>query len=208
MGQKVHPKGLRIGTLETWDSKWYMEKGYRIALDEDLKVRSYLKKRLYTAGIDKIVIERRGNRVWISIWSARPGLVIGRKGQEIDKIRNELRKFTDKDIHLNIQEVKRPEIEAQLVAENVALQLERRVSYRRAMKRAIANAMKFGALGCKISCAGRLSGAEIARIEWYKEGRVPLQTLRANIDYGFAEAKTTYGIVGVKVWIFKGEILG
>ena len=207
MGHKIHPRGLRIGILETWDSRWFMQTNYAQTLDEDNRIRKYLKERLYTSGVSRILIERRGNRLWITILSARPGLIIGKKGQEVERLRDELRMYTDKESHLNIQEVKRPETDAQLIAENVALQLERRVSYRRAMKRAMANAMRFGAQGCKIACAGRLQGAEIARTEWYKEGRIPLQTLRASIDYGFAESKTKYGVIGVKVWIFKGEVL-
>lgn len=207
MGHKVHPRGLRLGILETWDSRWFAKTNYAETLKEDNRIRDYLKERLYLSGVARVVIERRGGRIWISILSARPGLIIGKKGQEIEKIREELRGFTDKEVHLNIQEVKRPETEPQLIAENIAMQLERRVSYRRAMKRALTNALRFGAQGCKISCAGRLQGAEIARTEWYKEGRIPLQTLRAAIGYGFAEAKTKYGIIGVKVWVYKGEVL-
>mgnify|MGYP001501868890 FL=1 len=209
MGQKVCPVGLRLGITKTWDSKWYAEKGrYRSLLHEDLKIRKLIKKEFYQAAISKIELERAASeRVRIIINAARPGMIIGRKGQEIESLRQRLSKMTGKDIYLDIREVKRPEIDAQLVAENVALQIERRVAYRRAMKRGISSALRLGALGIKIMVSGRLGGAEIARKEWYREGRVPLATLRADIDYGFTEAKTTYGIIGIKVWIFKGEIL-
>lgn len=209
MGQKVCPIGLRIGIIKTWDSKWYAEKNkYTELLHEDIKIRSLIKKEFYQAAISKIELERAASeRVRIIINAARPGMIIGRKGQEIEILRSKLSKLTGKNIYLDIREVKRPETDAQLVAENAALQIERRVAYRRVMKRVISSALRLGALGIKIMCAGRLGGAEIARKEWYREGRVPLATLRADIDYGFAEAETTYGRIGIKVWIFKGEIL-
>jgi len=209
LGQKVCPIGLRLGITKTWDSKWFAEKRkYSDLLHEDLKIRNLIKKDFYQAAISKIELERAASeRVRIIINSARPGMIIGRKGQEIESLRQKLSKMTGKDIYLDIREVKRPEIDAQLVAENVSLQIQRRIAFRRAMKRAIASAMRLGALGIKIMVSGRLGGAEIARKEWYREGRVPLATLRADIDYGFAEAKTTYGIIGIKVWIFKGEVL-
>lgn len=209
MGQKVCPIGLRLGITKTWDSKWFAEKRrYTELLHEDLKIRKLIKTEFYQAAISKIELERAASeRVRIIINSARPGMIIGRKGQEIESLRRRLSDMTGKDIYLDIREVKRPEIDAQLVAENTALQLERRVAYRRAMKRVIASALRLGALGIKVMVSGRLGGAEIARKEWYREGRVPLTTLRADIDYGVAEAKTTYGVIGVKVWIFKGEVL-
>jgi small subunit ribosomal protein S3 len=209
LGQKVCPIGLRLGITKTWDSKWFAEKKkYTDLLHEDLKIRKLIKKEFYQAAISKIELERAASeRVRIVINSARPGMIIGRKGQEIESLRQRLSKMTGKDIYLDIREVKRPEIDSQLVAENIALQIERRVAYRRAMKRGIASALRLGALGIKVMVSGRLGGAEIARQEWYREGRVPLATLRADIDYGFAQAKTTYGIIGIKVWIFKGEVL-
>ncbi|MGH7848917.1 MAG: 30S ribosomal protein S3 [Thermodesulfobacteriota bacterium] len=209
MGQKVCPIGLRLGITKTWDSKWFAEKKkYTDLLHEDLKIRNLIKKEFYQAAISKIELERAASeRVRIIINSARPGMIIGRKGQEIESLRQRLSKMTGKDIYLDIREVKRPEIDSQLVAENIALQIERRVAYRRAMKRGIASALRLGALGIKVMVSGRLGGAEIARQEWYREGRVPLATLRADIDYGFAQAKTTYGIIGIKVWIFKGEVI-
>jgi len=209
LGQKVCPIGLRLGITKTWDSKWFAEKKkYTDLLHEDLKIRKLIKKEFYQAAISKIELERAASeRVRIIINSARPGMIIGRKGQEIESLRQRLSKMTGKDIYLDIREVKRPEIDSQLVAENVALQIERRVAYRRAMKRGIASALRLGALGIKVMVSGRLGGAEIARQEWYREGRVPLATLRADIDYGFTQAKTTYGIIGIKVWIFKGEVL-
>ncbi len=209
MGQKVCPIGLRLGITKTWDSKWFAEKRkYTDLLHEDLKIRNLIKKEFYQAAISKIELERAASeRVRIVINSARPGMIIGRKGQEIESLRQRLSKMTGKDIYLDIREVKRPEVDAQLVAENIALQIERRVAYRRAMKRGIASALRLGALGIKVMVSGRLGGAEIARQEWYREGRVPLATLRADIDYGFAQAKTTYGIIGIKVWIFKGEVI-
>ncbi len=209
MGQKVCPIGLRLGITKTWDSKWFAEKRrYTELLHEDLKIWKLIKTEFYQAAISKIELERAASeRVRIIINSARPGMIIGRKGQEIESLRRRLSDMTGKDIYLDIREVKRPEIDAQLVAENTALQLVRRVAYRRAMKRVIASALRLGALGIKVMVSGRLGGAEIARKEWYRKGRVPLTTLRADIDYGFAEAKTTYGVIGIKVWIFKGEVL-
>jgi len=207
LGQKVHPVGFRLGVIRTWESKWYAEKDYAGLLHEDLKLRDYLKKRLHHAGISKIEIERAASKAKINIFAARPGIIIGKKGSEVEVLKKDLAKLTDKEVFINIQEVRKPEIDAQLVAENVALQLERRIAFRRAMKKAVSQALKFGAEGVKIECSGRLGGAEMSRREWYREGRVPLHTLRADIDYGFAEAKTTYGIIGVKVLVFKGEIL-
>lgn len=209
MGQKVNPIGLRLGITRSWDSKWFAEKAkYTSLLHEDLKLRSLIKKKFYMAAISSIELERAASeKVRVIIYAARPGIIIGRKGQEIDQLRKELTKLTGKEIFLDIREVKRPEVDAQLVAENVALQLERRVAYRRAMKRVISSALRAGALGIKVMVAGRLGGTEIARREWYREGRVPLGTLRADLDYGVAESSTTFGIIGVKVWIFKGEIL-
>jgi len=205
LGQKVNPIGLRLKILKDWDSKWFAEKKYTEFLHEDFKIKKFLKKKLYHAGIAKIQIERAANKIKITINTARPGLVIGKKGVEIEKTKEEIKKKFNIDPIININEIKTPETNAQLVAENVAFQLERRVAFRRAMKRSVSNARKYGVEGIKISCAGRLAGAEMARTEWYREGRVPLHTLRADIDYGFAEALTTYGIIGVKVWIFHGE---
>jgi len=207
LGQKVHPIGFRLGITRTWNSKWFAEKDFSDLLQEDVKIRRFIKSKLYHAGVSRIELERATNKAKINIYTVRPGIVIGRKGIEIEALKNELNKLTSKEIYINIQEVRKPEIDAQLVAENTALQLERRVAFRRAMKRSVTTALRLGAQGIKISCAGRLGGAEMARREWYREGRVPLHTLRADIDYGFAEAHTTYGIIGVKVWIFKGEIL-
>ena len=209
MGQKTHPYGFRLGIIKQWNSKWFAAKNYAGFLHEDITIKRFLKERLYQAGISRIEIERAANkdkRVKINIYTARPGLVIGRKGSEVERLKKDLQRITDKEAVLNITEVKRPEINAQLVAENVALQLERRVSFRRAMKRNVSQAMKFGAKGIKVMCSGRLAGAEMARTEWYREGRVPLQTIRADIDYGFAISRTKYGVIGVKVWIFKGEV--
>ena len=203
MGQKVHPIGFRLGINKTWVSRWYAENDFGKLLQEDLTIRKYLKKKLYQAGVSKIEIERATNKIRINIFTSRPGMVIGRKGAEIDQLKKELQAITDKEIYINIHEVKKPDLDAQLVAESIALQLIRRVAFRRAIKKSVTTALKFGALGIKVSCAGRLGGAEIARQEWYREGRVPLHTLRANIDYGFAEALTTYGLIGVKVWINK-----
>ncbi|HIC85404.1 MAG TPA: 30S ribosomal protein S3 [Desulfobacterales bacterium] len=207
MGQKVHPIGFRLGIIKTWDSRWFAKKDYPTFVVEDHKIRKFIKKRLYQAGISKIEIERAAGKIRIRIHTARPGIVIGKKGAEIENLRKELEKMVQREILIDIQEVRKPEVEAQLVAENVALQLERRVAFRRAMKKAVSSALRFGAQGIKIACAGRLGGAEMARREWYREGRVPLHTLRADVDYGFAEAFTTYGVVGVKVIIFKGEVL-
>jgi small subunit ribosomal protein S3 len=207
MGQKVHPRGFRLGVIESSDSKWYARRDYRELLHEDLKLRRFLKERLYHAGISKVEIERAANKAKINIYTARPGIVIGKKGAEIEKLKQELGALTKKETFLNIHEVRRPDLDAQLVAENVALQLERRVAFRRAMKEAVSRGMRMGAQGIKVHCSGRIGGAEIARSEWYREGRVPLHTLRADISYGLAEAKTTYGVIGVKVWIFRGEIL-
>ncbi|RLA98106.1 MAG: 30S ribosomal protein S3 [Deltaproteobacteria bacterium] len=210
MGQKVHPIGFRLGIIKTWKSKWFAERGYAELLHEDLRIRKHIKEKLYHAGISRIEIERVANKagkVKVNIYTARPGIIIGKKGAEVENLKKELDEMTGKEVVINIKEVRRAELDAQLVAENVAFQLERRVGFRRAMKRSVASAMKLGAKGIKIACAGRLGGAEMARREWYREGRVPLHTLRADIDYGFAEAKTKYGVIGVKVWIFKGEVI-
>lgn len=207
MGQKINPIGFRLGVIKTWDSKWYSKADYAKLLHEDIKLREFLKKRLYHSGVSKIEIERAANKAKINIYTARPGLIIGKKGSEVETLKRDLTKLTDKEVYLNIQEVRKPELDAQLVAENVALQLERRVAFRRAMKKSVTTALKFGAKGIRITCSGRLGGAEMSRTEWYREGRVPLHTLRADIDYGFSEAKTTYGIIGIKVLIFKGEVL-
>ena len=207
MGQKVHPKGFRVGILEGWESRWYAEKEYATLLHDDIRIREFIKKRLYHAGIAKLEVERAANKAKINIYTARPGIVIGKKGVEIEKLKVELAKQTDREVYLNIHEVRRPDLDAQLVSENVALQLERRIAFRRAMKECVARATRMGAQGVKVRCSGRLGGAEIARTEWYREGRVPLHTLRADISYGVAEARTTYGVIGVKVWIFRGEVL-
>jgi len=207
LGQKVNPIGLRLGIVKTWESRWYAGKNYASYIFEDHKIRKFVKKKLYHAGISRIEIERSAKRVRLRIYTARPGIVIGKKGAEIEQLKRELEKVISQEVLIDIQEVRKPEIDAQLVAENVALQIERRVAFRRAMKRGVSSAMRFGAQGVKIICSGRLGGAEMARTEWYREGRVPLHTLRADIDYGFAEARTTYGIVGIKVFIFNGEIL-
>ena len=207
MGQKVHPTGFRLGVIKTWDSKWFATKDYAKLAYEDRMIRNYIKGRLYHAGIAKIEIERAANKAKIRIFTARPGIVIGKKGAEIEALRRDLEKRFKREFLIDIQEVRRPELDATLVAENIALQLERRVAFRRAMKRAVTSSLKFGAKGVRVACAGRLGGAEMARREWYREGRVPLHTLRADIDYATAVAKTTYGVIGVKVWIFKGEVL-
>ena len=206
MGQKVNPIGLRLGITRTWNSRWFAKKNYSKFLHEDIQIRDFLKKELYHAGISRIEIERAADTITVNIRSAKPGIIIGRKGQEVEKIKKKLKEMTDKKIYINIHEVRNPETDAQLVAESIALQIRKRISYRRAMKRALFNAMKSNAKGIKIACAGRLGGAEMARTEEYIKGRVPLHTLRADIDYGFAESFTTYGVIGVKVWIFKGEI--
>ena len=207
MGQKVNPIGLRVGINRSWDSRWFADKGYGDMLHEDLELRRFLRKRLSQAGVSRILIERPAKRARVTIYTARPGVVIGKKGADIEKLRGDLQRKTGGDVSLNIVEIRKPELDAQLVAENIAQQLERRVAFRRAMKRSVQSAMRMGAEGIRINCSGRLGGAEIARMEWYREGRVPLHTLRADIDYGEATANTTYGTCGVKVWIFKGEIL-
>ena len=207
MGQKVNPHGLRVGVIKDWDSKWYAEADFADLLVEDYNIRTYLKKKLYAAGVSKIEIERASDRVKVIIYTAKPGVVIGKGGAEIEKIKAEVQKFTSKKLVVDIKEVKRPDRDAQLVAENIALQLENRVSFRRAMKSCMSRTMKSGAKGIKTSCSGRLGGADMARTETYNDGTTPLQTIRADIDYGFAEADTTYGKVGVKVWIYKGEVL-
>jgi len=207
MGQKVHPRGFRLGVIEQSDSKWFARRDYGGLLHEDIRLRRFLKRRLYHAGVSKIEVERAANKAKVNIYTARPGIVIGKKGAEIEKLKEELAKQTDKEIFINIHEVRRPDLDGQLVAENVALQLVRRVAFRRAMKEAVSRGMRMGAQGIRVQSAGRLGGMEIARTTWYREGRVPLHTLRADISYGLAEAKTTYGIIGVKVWIFRGEVL-
>ena len=207
MGQKVNPHGLRVGVIKDWDSKWYAEADFADNLVEDHKIRTYLKEKLYSAGVSKIEIERASDRLKVIIHTAKPGIVIGKGGAEIEKLKAEVQKFTTKKLVVDIKEVKRPDKDAQLVAENIALQLENRVSFRRAMKSTMSRTMKSGAKGIKTSCSGRLGGADMARTEFYTEGKIPLQTLRANIDYGFAEANTTYGKVGVKVWVYHGEVL-
>ena len=206
MGQKVHPYGFRLGTLYGWQSNWFADKHYATQLHEDVKVRAFIKKKLFHAGISKVVIERTGDKMVINIHTARPGILIGKRGAEVETLRKELKQYTAADVFINIKEIRKAELDAQLVAENIALQLERRVAFRRAMKKAMISTMKFGAEGIRIQCAGRLGGAEMGRREWYRDGRVPLHTLRAEIEYGFAEAKTTYGIIGVKCWVFKGDI--
>ena len=207
MGQKTHPYGFRLGIIRTWRSRWYSEKEYAPQLQEDLRIRGFVKGRLNHAGVSSIEIERRSNRVNVLIATARPGIVIGKKGAEIENLKKEIQKLTPKEVSINIIEIRRPETDGQLTAENVAMQLERRVAFRRAMKKTVLSSMKLGAKGIKIQVSGRLGGAEMSRTEWYREGRVPLHTLRADIDYGFSEAHTTYGIIGVKVWIYKGEVL-
>ena len=207
MGQKVNPISLRLGINRTWESRWYADSGYGDMLHEDLGIRKFLHERLAQAGVSRIVIERPAKKARITIHTARPGVVIGKKGADIEKLRRDLQAKTGSDVHLNIVEIRKPELDAKLVAENIAQQLERRVAFRRAMKRAVQSAMRLGAQGIRINCGGRLGGAEIARSEWYREGRVPLHTLRADVDYGEATARTTYGACGVKVWVFKGEIM-
>lgn len=207
MGQKVNPIGFRLGINKTWSSKWFAERNYSELLHEDIRIRRHIRDKFFHAGISRIEIERASDKAKINIYTARPGIIIGRKGTEIEKVKKDIEKIMTGDVIINILEVRKPETDAQLVAENIALQLVRRVSFRRAMKRGVTTAMKFGVKGVRVACAGRLGGAEMARREWYREGRVPLHTLRADIDYGFAEAKTTYGIIGVKVLIFNGEIL-
>lgn len=207
MGQKTHPVGNRLGIIKTWDSRWFSKRDYANQLIEDLTVRREIKKRLFHAGVSRIEIERAGQRVRVIIHTARPGIIIGKKGAEVEKLRKDVEAMTKREISIDIKEIRKPEVDAQLVAENIALQLEKRVSFRRAMKKSVASAQRFGALGIKVACSGRLAGAEIARTEWYREGRVPLHTFRADIDYGFAEARTTYGKIGVKVWIYNGDVL-
>ena len=206
MGQKVHPYGFRLGTLYGWQSNWFAERHYGAFLHEDIRIREFIKKKLYHAGISKVVIDRTGEKLVVNIHTARPGILIGKRGAEVENLRKELAGFSDKEIFINIKEIRKAELDAQLVAEGVALQLERRVAFRRAMKKAVTSTMKFGAEGIRIQCAGRLGGAEMGRREWYREGRVPLHTLRAEIDYGLAEAKTTYGTIGVKCWVFRGDV--
>jgi small subunit ribosomal protein S3 len=208
MGQKVNPIGLRVGINRTWDSRWFAYRDYAQLLHEDLKLKKYLAERLSQAGVSRVVIERPAKKARVTIHTARPGVVIGKKGADIEKLRSDLSKMTGSEVSLNIVEIRKPEIDAKLIADNIAQQLERRVAFRRAMKRAVQSAMRLGALGIRINCSGRLGGAEIARLEWYREGRVPLHTLRAEIDFGDSTAKTTYGTCGVKVWVFKGEIMG
>jgi small subunit ribosomal protein S3 len=207
MGQKVNPVGFRLGINRTWDSRWFADAKYGDLLHEDIRLRGYLLDRLSQAGVSRVVIERPAKRARVTIHTARPGVVIGKKGADIEKLRVDLSRMTGSDVNLNIVEIRKPELDAKLVAENIAQQLERRVAFRRAMKRAVQSAMRLGAEGIRINCGGRLGGAEIARMEWYREGRVPLHTLRADVDYGTATAKTTYGTCGVKVWVFKGEVL-
>ncbi|GBE36246.1 30S ribosomal protein S3 [bacterium BMS3Bbin07] len=211
MGHKTHPIGNRIGIIRTWESRWFLKQGYAEQLHEDLRIRKHIKGKLYHAGISKIEIERVGERegqkVRIAIHTARPGIIIGKKGAEVERLKKDLEAMIGKQVAIDIKEVRKPELDAQLVAENIAMQLEKRVAYRRAMKKAVGSAMRFGSQGIRVHCAGRLAGAEIARREWYRDGRVPLHTFRADIDYGFAEARTTYGVIGVKVWMYKGEVL-
>ncbi|GER92940.1 30S ribosomal protein S3 [hot springs metagenome] len=207
MGQKTNPVGNRIGIIRTWESRWFQKKGYAESLIEDINVRNMIKEKLFHAGVSKIEIERPGQRLKIVIHTARPGIIIGKRGAEVEKLKKEIEDITGKQVSIDIKEVRKPEVNAQLVAENIALQLEKRVAFRRALKRAVSSAMRFGALGIKVQCSGRLAGAEIARSEWYREGRVPLSTFRADVDYGFAESKTTYGKIGIKVWIYHGDVL-
>lgn len=207
MGQKVNPKGFRLGVIKTWDSNWYADRDYTDLLHEDYKVRKFIKERFFAAGVSRVEIQRTGNRLRVTIHTAKPGIIIGRGGQEVEILKAELIKMTSKNVNINIQEIRKPEMDAQIVAENVAQQMEKRISFRRAMKQSVGRTMRVGAIGMKIMVSGRLGGSEIARTEWHAEGKVPLHTLRADIDYGFAEANTTYGKVGVKVWINKGEVI-
>ena len=207
MGQKTHPIGVRLGIIKTWDSKWFARKNYKDMLFEDLTIQKFIKANLYHAGVPKVEIERTGKKIRAIIHTARPGIIIGKKGAEVEKLKKELEKITGQEMSVDIKEIRKPELDAVLVAENIAMQLEKRIAFRRAMKKAIASSRRFGAQGIKVACSGRLAGAEIARAEWYREGRVPLHTFRSDIDYGVAEAKTTYGRIGVKVWIYKGDIL-
>lgn len=208
MGQKSNPTGLRLGVIRTWSSKWYEEGSYAKWLSEDLRIKKFIKDEYGQTGINRIEVERAANKVKVSVFTAKPGIIIGKKGKDVEVLKEKLRKMTNSEVFLNIQELRKAEMDAQLVAEGVARNLEHRVSFRRAMKKSVQTALKLGAKGIRVNCAGRLGGAEMSRTEWYREGRVPLHTLRADIDYGFAEAKTAYGIIGIKVWIFKGEILG
>jgi small subunit ribosomal protein S3 len=207
LGQKTHPIGIRLGIIKTWNSKWFATKDYADLLHEDLGIQKYIKNNLFHAGVPKVEIERAGQKIRVIIHTARPGIIIGKRGAEVDKLKKTLENITGKKVAIDIKEVRKPELDAQLVAENIALQLEKRIMFRRAMKKTVATARRFGALGIKVMCGGRLGGAEIARSEWYREGRVPLHTFRSDIDYGTAEAKTTYGRIGIKVWIYKGDIL-
>lgn len=207
LGQKVNPIGFRLGVIRSWDSKWFEQKNYAKWLHEDIKLREYVKEKLNAAGISRVEIERAANKVKVSVHTARPGIVIGKRGAEIEKVKKDLQRFTDNEVFLNVVEVRKAEVDATLVAENIATQLQRRIAFRRAMKKAVQTALKFGAKGIRVACSGRLGGAEMSRYEWYREGRVPLHTLRADIDYGTATAKTTYGTIGVKCWIFRGEVL-
>ena len=207
MGQKVHPIGFRVGVTRGWNSAWFAKRNFGDLLLDDLRIRKYVKERLSHAGVSNVEIERASQRARINIWTARPGIIIGKRGAEVDRLKADLQELTGNQVNVNIKEVRKAEMDAQLVAENIAMQLERRIAFRRAMKKSVTSALRFGAKGVKIQCSGRLGGAEIARTEWYREGRVPLQTLRADIDYGFAEGRTTYGIIGVKVWIFRGEMI-
>lgn len=206
MGQKTHPVGNRLGITRTWDSRWFLKRGYADQLIEDINIRKIIKGKLFHAGVARIEIERMGQKIRVIIHTARPGIIIGKKGAEVEKLRKELETLTEREAAIDIKEIRKPEVNAQLVAENIALQLEKRVAFRRAMKKAVASALRFGALGIKVACSGRLAGAEIARAEWYREGRVPLHTFRADIEYGFAEARTTYGAIGIKVWIYNGDV--
>lgn len=206
MGQKVHPYGFRLGVNRTWKSRWFATKDYGDLLHEDLKVKKFLKRRFYHAGISSMEVERASNKLTLIVHTSRPGIIIGRKGSEIEKLKVDLQRMTGREVFINIQEVRKPELDAQLIAESIAQQLERRVAFRRAMRRAVDTALRFGAEGIRVRCGGRLNGAEIARAEWYLHGRLPLHTLRADIEYGFAEAYTTYGVIGVKCWVYKGQI--
>jgi small subunit ribosomal protein S3 len=207
LGQKTHPVGIRLGIIKTWNSRWFAKKGYKDLLHNDLKIQTYVKEKLFHAGVSKVEIERTGQKIRVIINTARPGIIIGKKGSEVDKLKKDIENMTGKEVSIDIMEIRKPELDAQLVAENIATQLEKRIAFRRAMKKAVASSRRFGALGIKVACAGRLAGSEIARSEWYREGRVPLHTFRSDIDYGVTEAKTTYGRIGVKVWIYKGDIL-
>jgi small subunit ribosomal protein S3 len=207
LGQKTHPIGVRLGIIKTWNSKWFARKNYKDLLYEDLAIQKFIKSNLFHAGVPKTEIERTGQKIRATIHTARPGIIIGKKGAEVEKLKKQLEKMTGKELSIDIKEIRKPELDAQLVAENIAMQLEKRIAFRRAMKKSVVSALRFGALGIKVACSGRLAGAEIARAEWYREGRVPLHTFRSDIDYGVAEAKTTYGRIGVKVWIYKGDIL-